>query len=84
MISGRGPGRLERENNLKGCEKMEKRIYTVADVAEVLQISKPKAYELVRIQGFPKILVGRAIRVPIKEFEDWVTREATRGEHGQQ
>lgn len=60
---------------------MEKRIYTVADVAEVLQISKPKAYELAHRADFPKIMIGRAIRIPIESFNVWMERES-RGEHG--
>lgn len=63
-----------------GEKRMEKRIYNVADIADILSISKPKAYELVRRQDFPKIMIGRAIRIPIESFNIWLEREA-RGTH---
>lgn len=55
---------------------MEKRIYTVQDVAEILSISKPKAYELTHRADFPKIMIGRCIRIPIESFNAWLEREA--------
>lgn len=64
-------------------EKMEKRIYTVQDVADILSISKPKAYELAHRADFPKIMIGRCIRIPVESFNIWLAAEA-RGEHGQQ
>ncbi|MBU4540222.1 MAG: helix-turn-helix domain-containing protein [Firmicutes bacterium] len=59
---------------------MEKRIYNVADIADILSISKPKAYELVHRADFPKIMIGRAIRIPIESFNVWLAQEA-RGTH---
>lgn len=61
---------------------MEKKIYNVQDIADILRISKPKAYELAHRADFPKIMIGRAIRIPIESFNVWLEREATGGTHG--
>lgn len=58
---------------------MEKQIYNVQDIADILQISKPKAYELAHRTDFPKIMIGRVIRIPIESFNIWLVREATGG-----
>lgn len=62
----------------------EKLTYSVKEAADLIGISKPKLYELCHKQGFPAIFIGRAIRIPKAEFKEWLSREAMRGEHGQQ
>ncbi|MGN1020590.1 MAG: helix-turn-helix domain-containing protein [Aristaeellaceae bacterium] len=53
----------------------DKAVYTVADVARELRISKPTAYDIVHRQDFPKIMVGRCIRIPREAFLDWLNKE---------
>lgn len=60
---------------------MEKLTYTVQEIAELIGISKPKAYELTCRQDFPAIRIGRRVVVPKEEFKTWLAAEA-RGEHG--
>jgi excisionase family DNA binding protein len=55
-------------------------VLTVAHVQGTMGISKEKAYNLVHRRDFPKILVGRAIRVPRDAFLRWLEAEA--GENG--
>lgn len=62
---------------------MEKLTYTVPEIAELIGISTPKAYELVCLDGFPAIRIGRRIVIPKEEFKAWLGAEA-RGEHGRQ
>ncbi|WKY46532.1 helix-turn-helix domain-containing protein [Eubacteriaceae bacterium ES3] len=59
---------------------MEKLTYTAKEIAELMGLALPKTYDLCNRADFPAIRVGRAIRVPIKEFEEWLSREA-RGEN---
>ena len=47
-------------------------VYTIKDVARILKISITTAYELVRKPDFPALKVGKAIRIPKKEFEEWL------------
>ena len=43
----------------------EKLTYTVAEMAQVLNIGRNKAYELVKTEGFPAIYIGSTIRLPL-------------------
>ncbi len=47
-------------------------IMTVLDVGRIMGISKVKAYELVKTDGFPIIKVGRRITIPKPAFERWL------------
>lgn len=50
-----------------------KRFMSVTEMAEILGIGKTKAYELVKSDGFPiLILDGRRYVIPSDEFEVWV------------
>ena len=51
---------------------MEKLTMTVPEVAEVMGISRAKAYELVHRQDFPVIKVGSKYIVPIDAFHTWL------------
>jgi excisionase family DNA binding protein len=44
----------------------------VSDVASVLNISRQKAYELVKVKGFPHVMVGTRIVVPKTAFLNWL------------
>lgn len=49
-------------------------IMTVTDVGRIMGISKVKAYELVKTDGFPIIKVGRRITIPKPAFERWLNK----------
>lgn len=50
---------------------MNKTVMNVAELSETLGISKPKAYELVRQDGFPVVYIGKRIVIPIDAFNNW-------------
>lgn len=50
----------------------EKLTYTVAEMAQVLNIGRNKAYELVKTEGFPAIYIGSTIRIPIEALNRWL------------
>jgi excisionase family DNA binding protein len=54
-------------------------VLTVSELRDVLRISLPKAYELAHQQAFPKVLVGRAIRIPRDSFTAWLGRTTGQG-----
>lgn len=56
----------------------ERLTYTVAEVAKVLGISMPTAYDLTESEGFPVIRIGRKKLVPKKELEEWLTAQVPR------
>ena len=53
----------------------DKRIYTVAEVAAILEISISKAYELCRQGQFKAIKVGRSVRVSKLSFDEWLDNQ---------
>ena len=41
-------------------------------MAQVLNIGKNKAYELVKTEGFPVVYIGSTIRIPIEALNKWL------------
>ena len=50
----------------------EKQTYSVPEIAEILQISKSKAYELCKKSYFCVIRLGRTVRISKSSFDDWL------------
>ena len=59
-----------------GCcysrETKDKKTYSVHEIADILQISKSKAYELCRQPEFKIIRLGRTIRISKASFDGWL------------
>ncbi len=53
----------------------EKRTYTVAEIQDMLGISRPTAYDLVKQNLFHCIRVGGHIRVSKKSFDQWLDNQ---------
>ncbi len=49
----------------------EKRTYTVDEIQDILSISKPSAYNLVKSGLFRYVRIGGSIRVSKKSFDEW-------------
>lgn len=49
-------------------------VLTAKHVAEILGISKRKAYEVMEERGFPLVRIGRAKRVGRDAFFEWLYR----------
>lgn len=52
--------------------KTEKRTYTVTEIQEMLGISSPTAYGLIKKNLFRTIRIGRNIRISKKSFDEWL------------
>ena len=50
----------------------EKRCYTVKDLQEILEISRPMVYELLKRHEFRWIQVGKNYRISKKSFDEWL------------
>lgn len=50
----------------------EKKTNSVQEIAEILQISKTKAYDLCKDPDFRIIRLGRTIRVSKASFDEWL------------
>ena len=53
----------------------EKRCYTVKDLQEILEISRPTVYELLRRHEFRWIQVGKNYRISKKSFDEWLDQK---------
>lgn len=51
------------------------KIIGVKDVADILGISLPKAYELVNRKDFPVFKVGNRYKIIALEFEEWIQKQ---------
>ena len=51
------------------------KFYTVSEIKDYLKISKTAAYDLTKRTDFPVCYIGSSIRIPVKEFENWVTQQ---------
>ena len=49
---------------------------TVDELANLLKISKPVAYELVNSEGFPSFRIGKTIRVDKQGLHEWMSRQS--------
>jgi excisionase family DNA binding protein len=54
-------------------------VLTVVEIGKRLKVSRATAYQLVAQPDFPKIRLGRAIRVPAEAFERWMEEQAKGG-----
>lgn len=50
--------------------------YTVEEMAAALGIGRSKAYELIHRADFPKMQMGRIVRIPIEPLKEWVYKQA--------
>lgn len=50
----------------------EKRCYTVKDLQDILGISRPTVYELLKKNEFRWIQIGKKYRISRKNFDDWL------------
>ena len=48
---------------------------TVPEVGEVLGLSRAKAYDLVRSEGFPSMRIGTRILVPRDKLIRWIDKQ---------
>lgn len=50
----------------------DKRTYTVDEIQDILSISKPSAYNLVKHGLFRSVRIGGSIRISKKSFDEWL------------
>lgn len=54
---------------------MEKRCYCVKELQEILGVSRPSIYELLKKNEFRWILVGGKYRISKKSFDEWLDQQ---------
>lgn len=51
---------------------MEKLTVTVAEAADMLNLSKPVVYDLCKRSDFPALRIGRKVLIPTDRLREWV------------
>lgn len=51
---------------------LEKRCYSVAELQEILEISRQAVYELLKKKEFRWVLIGGKYRISKKSFDEWL------------
>lgn len=51
---------------------LEKRCYTVKEVQEILDVSRPSIYELLKLNLFSWVKIGTSYRISKKSFDEWL------------
>ena len=59
--------------------EQDKRTYTVGEIQNILGVSQPTAYGLVRKNYFRTVKVGRHIRISKRSFDEWLDQRAGGG-----
>ena len=54
----------------------EKRCYTVKEVQEMLGISRPTVYELLKKNEFRWFQIGNKYRISKKSFDEWLDQKS--------
>lgn len=54
------------------CVMEDKRCYTVKELQEILGISRPTVYELLKRNEFRWIQIGSSYRISKKSFDEWL------------
>ena len=60
------------DNKSVQCGSPGKRVYSVDEIAEMLNVSKGSVYELIKQGQFNTVRIGSAIRVSKKSFDEWL------------
>jgi excisionase family DNA binding protein len=64
-------------DNIQCGTALDKRVYNVDEIADLLNISKGSAYELIKQGVFNTVRIGSAIRVSKKSFDEWLDSQSS-------
>ena len=70
----RMPGNLDNQIPLNASPKDDKLTLTVREAAEMIGISKPKMYELVRAHKVRSVPIGKKLLIPRQSLMDWLMK----------
>ena len=56
----------------KTTQMNEKRCYSVSDLQEMLGISKPAVYELLKQKEFHWVMIGGRYKISKRSFDEWL------------
>jgi len=60
-------------NNINNS--VQSKVYNADDLTIVLDLSKPKIYQLFKTKGFPVLKIGTRCVVPIDALDKWINEQ---------
>ena len=69
----------EYETNGAAWNDERKRTYTVNEIQDILEVSRPTAYSIISSGVFKSVRVGNRIRVSKKSFDEWLDHQTSSG-----
>ena len=61
---------------MEGIVKQPKLTYSVEEAAAVIGVSVSKMYQVIKMEGFPVVMLGGRRLIPIKGLERWLDQMA--------
>jgi len=59
---------------------VEKIALTVQEVAVAIGISDRRVWDLINVEGFPVVRLGKRVVIPVDGLRQWLAEQAERGE----
>lgn len=53
----------------------QNQLLTIDEARKILRVGRNVMYELIRTGGVPHIKIGKQIRIPLKELEEWIKNQ---------
>lgn len=66
---------IESERNTAITSPMGKRCYTVKELQEILNVSRPTIYELLKENLFSWVKLGTTYRISKNSFDEWLDKQ---------
>ena len=70
-----------KQKEMEVMKTMGKTTMSVQELSSQLGISLPKAYELVKSEGFPSIHIGTRFLIPVDAFREWLVITSNKEEY---
>ena len=64
---------------MKPILKPPPKTYSVPEAAAVLGVSTTKMYQIIRMKGFPVIVLGKRRVIPMAALDRWMDEQAAQG-----
>lgn len=63
---------IEENKQTQNCQSVGKRTYSVQEIADILQISRSKAYSICKQSLFKTVKIGKSVRISKPSFDNWL------------
>ena len=50
---------------------MDRYIYDIKDIMQIMKISRNTAYRLIKKEAIPHIRIGNRYKIPVERFNNW-------------